>query len=102
MSKVEITGPRGQLLPVLETIQKSEVLQIDPDIRRRIDLGSDPISQVRPLALDGKTLAERLFLEDLNLKVERSASTSTPQRSAAGAASRCRASSPRSIATSCS
>ncbi|HQR24257.1 MAG TPA: V-type ATPase 116kDa subunit family protein [Steroidobacteraceae bacterium] len=71
MSKVEITGPRGQLLPVLETIQKSEVLQIDPDIRHRIDLGSDPVSQVRPLALDGKTLAERLFLEDLNLKVER-------------------------------
>ncbi len=69
MSKVEITGPRTLLLPVLETIQRSEVLQIDPDIRQRIDEGVVP--EIRPLALDGKTLAERLFLEDLNLKVER-------------------------------
>jgi len=69
MSKVEITGPRDLLLPVLETIQKLEALQIDPEIRQRIDEGVVP--QVRPLALDGKTLAERLFLEDLSLKVER-------------------------------
>ena len=69
MSKVEITGPRSALLPVLETIERSEVLQIDPDIRQRIDEGSVP--EIRPLALDGRTLAERLFLEDLNLKVDR-------------------------------
>jgi V/A-type H+/Na+-transporting ATPase subunit I len=69
MSKVEITGPRNLLLPVLETIQRAAVLQIDPEIRQRIDEGAVP--EVRPLALDGKTLAERLFLEDLALKVER-------------------------------
>jgi len=69
MSKVEITGPRSLLLPVLETIQRSEVLQIDPEIKGRIHEGA--VLQVRPLALDGKTLAERLFLEDLKLKVER-------------------------------
>ncbi|HVN42378.1 MAG TPA: V-type ATPase 116kDa subunit family protein [Steroidobacteraceae bacterium] len=69
MSKVEITGPRERLLPVLETIQKAEVLQIDPEIRQRIDEGMVP--QVRPLTLDGKTVTERLFLEDLSLKVER-------------------------------
>jgi hypothetical protein len=69
MSKVEITGPREDLLPVLETIERAEVLQIDPQIKGRIKEGAD--LQVRPLALDGKMLAERLFLEDLSLKVNR-------------------------------
>jgi V/A-type H+-transporting ATPase subunit I len=69
MSKVEITGPRASLLAVLETLQKAEALQIDANIRQRIDASA--ASGVRPLALDGKTLAERLFLEDLDLKVER-------------------------------
>ena len=69
MSKVEVTGPRALLLPVLDTVQRSEVLQIDAGIKERIDEAA--IAQVRPLALDGKTLAERLFLEDLALKVDR-------------------------------
>jgi V/A-type H+-transporting ATPase subunit I len=69
MSKVEITGPRGALLPVLETVQQTALLQIDPGIRQRID--EDVVPAIRPLALDARTLAERLFLEDLNLKVER-------------------------------
>ncbi|MDH5274121.1 MAG: ATPase [Gammaproteobacteria bacterium] len=69
MSKVEITGPRDELLPVLETIERAGVLQIDPEIKGRIDEGAVP--QVRPLALDGKMLAERLFLEDLSVKVDR-------------------------------
>jgi len=69
MSKVEVTGPRQLLLAVLETIQRAGVLQIDPELKGRIDEGA--VLQVRPLALDGKTLAERLFLEDLNLKIER-------------------------------
>ena len=69
MSKVQITGPRNMLLPVLETIQRTEALQIDPDIKGRIDEGA--VLEVRPLALDGRTLAERLFLEDLSVKVER-------------------------------
>lgn len=69
MSKVEITGPRELLLAVLDTLQGSEVLEIDARIKERIDEAA--ISEVRPLALDGKTLAERLFLEDLALKVDR-------------------------------
>jgi V/A-type H+-transporting ATPase subunit I len=69
MSKVEITGPRNLLLPVLETIERAEVLQIDPEIKERID--ERAVLEVQPLALDGKTLAERLFLEDLSLKVDR-------------------------------
>ncbi|MGB7737640.1 MAG: V-type ATPase 116kDa subunit family protein [Steroidobacteraceae bacterium] len=69
MSKVEITGPRKELLPVLETIERAGVLQIDPEIKGRIDEGA--VLQVRPLALDGRMLAERLFLEDLSVKVDR-------------------------------
>jgi len=69
MSKVEITGPRDTLLAVLETIERAEVLQIDPGIKERIDEGA--ALEVRPLALDGRTLAERLFLEDLGIKVGR-------------------------------
>jgi V/A-type H+/Na+-transporting ATPase subunit I len=69
MSKVEITGPRNEMLPVLETIERAEVLQIDPEIKGRIDEGA--VLQVRPLALDGRMLAERLFLEDLSAKVDR-------------------------------
>ncbi len=69
MSKVEITGPRNEMLPVLETIERAEVLQIDPEIKGRIDEGA--ALQVHPLALDGRMLAERLFLEDLSVKVDR-------------------------------
>jgi len=69
MSKVEIAGPRALLLPVLDTLRRSGVLQIDAGIRERIDEAA--VAQVRPLALDGKTLAERLFLEDLALKLDR-------------------------------
>jgi V/A-type H+-transporting ATPase subunit I len=69
MSKVEIAGPREQLLPVLETIERSGVLQIDASLRERA--GEDAEPGIRPLALDGRTLAERLFLEDLKIKIER-------------------------------
>ena len=69
MSKVEVTGPRDLLIPVLETIQRSEALQIDADIRQRIVEGAE--RHLKPLALDGRTLAERLFFEDLRLKIGR-------------------------------
>ena len=69
MSKVEITMPRELALPVLETIQEAAVLQIASDIKRRIQDGA--VGQLRPVALDSQTIAERLFLEDLHAKVER-------------------------------
>jgi len=69
MSKVAVTGPRELLLPVLETIRRSAALHIDPDIRKRIHEGAE--LQLRPLALGGEMLAERLFFEDLRLKIER-------------------------------
>ena len=69
MSKVEIAGPRELLLAALETIEQLGVLQLDATIRERADAGVE--RGIRPLALDGRTLAERLFLEDLKLKIER-------------------------------
>lgn len=69
MSKVEIAGPRELLLPALETIEKLGVLQLDAKIRERAEDGVE--RGIRPLALDGRTLAERLFLEDLKIKIER-------------------------------
>lgn len=69
MSKVEVAGPRELLLPALETIEQLGVLQLDAKIRERAEEGIE--RGIRPLALDGHTLAERLFLEDLKLKIER-------------------------------
>jgi len=69
MSKVEIAGPREALLPVLETIERLGVLQINAKPGQRPPEGAE--QTIRPLALDGRTLAERLFLEDLKLRIER-------------------------------
>ncbi len=67
MSKVEIIGSRELLLPVLETIRQTEVLQIEPEIKERMQKGAEV--QLKPLALDGRTLAQRLFFEDLSQKI---------------------------------
>lgn len=69
MSKVEIAGPREALLPVLETIERLGVLQVSSKLAERPPEGAE--GAIRPLALDGRTLAERLFLEDLKLRIER-------------------------------
>jgi len=69
MSKVEVAGPREMLLPVLETIQREEVLQIAPDIKERIR--EDTVQNLKPVALDTQALAERLVLEDLGNKIGR-------------------------------
>ncbi len=69
MSKIEVIGPRDLLVQVLGTIQRSETLQIDADIRGRMQTSAE--SRLRPLGLDGRTLGERLFYEDLALRIER-------------------------------
>ena len=66
MSKIEVIGPRGLLLPVLELIRRSGALQIDPGLKDSMqEEGQD--SALRQQTLDGRALAERLFLEDLKL-----------------------------------
>lgn len=69
MSKIELLGPRELLLPVLETVRRSGVLQIDADLKETTE--QDVQTALRPRALDGRILAQRLFLEDLKLKIER-------------------------------
>ena len=69
MSKVEIIGPREQLLPVLETITALGTLQVDADIQKRMPLSTE--SRLKALPLDAKTLGERLFYEDLDTRVSR-------------------------------
>ena len=69
MSKIEVLGPRGLLLPVLELIRRTGVLQIDPGLKDSMEEGAD--ATLRPQTLDGRALAERLFLEDLKLRINR-------------------------------
>ena len=69
MSKIEIVGPRDLLLSVLETVRQSGVLQIDADLKESIEPGVE--AALRPQTLDGRVLAERLFLEDLKLNIDR-------------------------------
>lgn len=69
MSKIEVIGPRERLLEVLETMRTSGTVQIDTGIQERMQGGAE--SRIKPLALDGRTLAERLFYEDLDLKIAR-------------------------------
>ena len=69
MSKMEVLGPRGLLLPVLELIRRTGVLQIDPGLKDSMEEVAD--TALRPQTLDGRALAERLYLEDLKLKIDR-------------------------------
>ena len=69
MSKIEVVGPRDLLLSVLGTVRQSGVLQIDADLKESIEPGVE--AALRPQTLDGRVLAERLFLEDLKLNIDR-------------------------------
>lgn len=69
MSKIEVIGPRHHLLEVLDAIRARGIVQIDSEIAARLEPGDS--SRIKPLALDGRTLAERLFYEDLDLKIAR-------------------------------
>jgi len=69
MSKIQVIGPRGLLLQVLETIRESGVLHIDADIKATIYKAVEP--RLKPVMLEGEALAERLFFEDLRSKIDR-------------------------------
>ncbi len=68
MSKVEIVGPKEHLLSVLSLLRELGVFQIEPDISGFIPAAEEP--RVRSLLLDEKTLAERIFFEDLKAKLD--------------------------------
>jgi V/A-type H+-transporting ATPase subunit I len=69
MSKIEVIGPKDRLIQVLGTIERSGTLQIDAGIRERMREGAE--TRLAPLTLDARTVGERLFYEDLALRLER-------------------------------
>ncbi len=68
MSKIEIIGPKESLMEVLSLIQKRGVLQINGEIKGAVNERVEP--HLRSLLMDGKTLSERLFFEDLKVKID--------------------------------
>jgi len=68
MSKVEIAGPKELLEGVLSLLQESGMLQIEPGTIGFIE-GRDE-EYIKSLLPDERTLSERLFLEDLRIKLE--------------------------------
>lgn len=85
MSKIEVIGPRERLLEALDAIRDSGTVQIDTGIQERMERGAE--LRIKPLALDGRTLAERLFYEDLDLKITRLLALLPPVREGATAVS---------------
>jgi V/A-type H+-transporting ATPase subunit I len=69
MSKVELIGPRDQLIAALDAIRATRTLQIDPDIQPRLTGTAE--AGLQPLALDARSAAERLVFEDLRTRIDR-------------------------------
>jgi len=67
MSKVDIFGPKNLLMEVLAAIQQLGFLHLEVDRPRLID--TEMVARLRSFALDDKTLAKRLFYEDLYNKI---------------------------------
>ncbi len=68
MSKVEIAGPRGLLEKVISLLQEMGMLQIEPSTIGFIEKKDE--AYIDSFLPDKETLSERLFLEDLNAKLE--------------------------------
>lgn len=68
MVKIEIVGPNGMLLPVLTLLRELGVCQIERDQTGFIATRDE--QKVRSLLLDEKTLAERIFYEELRTRID--------------------------------
>lgn len=64
MSKLEIAGPRGLLLDVLDTIRELGTFQLEEDGGAAAQAAGLP-ELPRPQAADARTITERLFLENI-------------------------------------
>ncbi len=69
MSKVEIVGPKGMLQNVLSLLRDMGILQIEPAFIGFVEKGDE--EHIRSFLPDEKALSERLFLEDLKVKIDR-------------------------------
>ncbi|MCM2358108.1 MAG: ATPase [Geobacteraceae bacterium] len=68
MAKVEIVGPKELLMDVLALVRELGIFQLEPDLRGFVTAGEE--ARVRSLALDEKMVAERLYYEELRLRID--------------------------------
>ncbi|HAK59324.1 MAG TPA: ATPase [Nitrospiraceae bacterium] len=68
MSKIEIAGEKTLLQDVLSLLRELKIFQIEPAAIASIEAGRE--EDIRSFALDDETVLERLFLEDLRLRIE--------------------------------
>ena len=68
MVKVEIIGPNERLMEVLDLLRELGVFQIEQDITCFVTAGEE--EKIRTLNIDEKTVAERIFFEDLKAKID--------------------------------
>lgn len=69
MSKVEIIGPKEDLLDTLALIQQTRAFQVEEEIHGGVNEQMEPY--LKSLLFDSQSLAQRLFLEDLKHKIDR-------------------------------
>ncbi|WP_246153115.1 V-type ATP synthase subunit I [Oryzomonas rubra] len=68
MSKVEIIGPMELLLPVLDRVRALGLFQVEQEMHGFVDREDE--KAFRSVRLDKKTLAERLYFDDLLAKID--------------------------------
>ena len=68
MAKVDIFGPRSLLMETLAAIRQLGFLHLETEQPSHID--PEMVTRLHSLALDEKTLTQRLFYEDLQNKIE--------------------------------
>jgi len=68
MSKVEIVGPKDLLQESIVLLRSAGIFQIEPAAVGFIE--KEDQEHIRSFSLDEKTAVERLYLEDLRLKIE--------------------------------
>ncbi len=67
MAKVEIVGPKQDLLTTLELLHNRGIFQPDPQLLERVELADD--DRLQALVLDEHDLRERSFFQDLYERV---------------------------------
>ena len=68
MSKIEIAGEKKQLEDVLSLLRELRIFQIEPAAIASIEMGHE--EDIRSFAPDDEAAMERLFLEDLRLRID--------------------------------
>ncbi|MEN8687082.1 MAG: ATPase [Desulfuromonadales bacterium] len=67
MAKVEIVGPKQDLLSTLDLLHNRGIFQPDPQLMERVDLTED--ERLQTLVLDENELRERSFFQDLQERI---------------------------------